>query len=103
MNVTAAPVVATLGPASTVPELESVGNAPWSVPVTPCWFVKMVVSEPRESVVVSGHPAENEAVTLTFPQTCELKFAAASDRSADIQGCLAQNLRTYLVCLIAIL
>ena len=57
VNVATGPVVATLGPASTVPVLSSVGTGPWSLPVLPSWFVKMVVSEPRESVVVSlGHP-----------------------------------------------
>ena len=69
----------------------------------PCLFVKTVVSDPRESVVVSGHPAMSGALTPTFEQTCELKFAAASDRLAEDQICRAQSLPTLLVCLIAVL
>ena len=104
VNVAKGPVVATLGPTSTVPVLEFVDDGLWSLTVPPAEFVKIVVVEPRESVVVSlGHPTKNEAVTLTFPQTCELKFAAASDRLADDQGFLPQSLRTCLVCLITIL
>ena len=84
--------------------MELVGNGPWSLTVIPSEFVNIVVSDPRESVVVAlGHPTSNEVVTLTFPQTCELKFAAASDRSADNQVCLLWNMRTHLVCRIAIL
>ncbi len=104
VNVAKGPVVATLGPASTVPVLDSVDDEPWSLTVAPAEFVKMVVVEPRGSVVVSlGHPTKNGIVTLTFPHTCELKFAAASKRSAGIQGCLRRIMRTRLVCLIAIL
>lgn len=87
VNVANGPVVATLGPASIVPVLESVANGLWPLAVAPTEFVKIVVVEPRESVVVSlGHPTKNGVVTLTFPQTCELKFSAASDRLVENQG-----------------
>lgn len=45
----------------------------------------------------------NGTVTLTFPQSCELKFAAASERSAIYQAGVPHNLHTFLVRLIAIL
>ena len=79
VNVAKGPVVATLGPSSTVPVDSCVDTAaPW-LAVSPAEFVKKVVVEPRESVVVSlGHPTKNGTVTLTFPQSCELKLAAAS-------------------------
>lgn len=98
VNVATGPVVATLSPGSTVPLMELIDGGPWLFTVTPSEFVNMVVSDPRASVVVAlGHPTSNEVVTLTFPQTCELKFAAASDKSADNQGCLPRNMRTHLV------
>lgn len=76
VNVATGPVVATLGPASIVPVVTSVDDeACW---VCPAEFVKMVVVEPRESVVVSlGHPTKNGVVTLTFAHTSALKSAAA--------------------------
>ena len=78
VNVAKGPVVATLGPASIVPAVESVGNGPELLTVRPSEFVKIVVDEPRESVVVTlGHPTKKGLVTLTFSQTCELKSAAA--------------------------
>ena len=78
VNVAKGPVVATLGPGSIVPVLESVGDEPGSLAVRPAEFVKIVVVEPRESVVVSlGHPTKKGLVTLTFPHTSELKSAAA--------------------------
>ena len=103
VNVAKGPVVATLGPASTVPVVWSVDKGPWLLSVSPAEFVKMIVVEPRESVVVSlGHPTKNGTVTLTFPHTCELKFAAAPDMSAGDQAYLPRSVRTCLVCLIAI-
>ena len=77
VNVAKGPVVATLGPGSIVPVVKPVDDD------EPCWvcpaeFVKMVVVEPRESVVVSlGHPTKNGLVTLTFSHTSALKSAAA--------------------------
>ena len=87
VKVAKGPVVGTLGPASTVSVLEIIDDEPEALPVIPAELVKMVVVEPRESVVVSlGHPTKNEAETLTFPQTCELKSTAARDSSADDPG-----------------
>ena len=103
MNVATEPVVATLGPASIVPVPSLVGDGPWPLSVDPSELVKIVVSEPRESVVVSlGHPMKKGTVTFTFPQTWLLKSAAASNRSADNQTCFPRDSHTCLVCLIAI-